>query len=419
VVDAVIVTLQVLVMIAMTFVIAQALAAWSRLRRRRSSFLLDARREPGDTPPVTILKPIAGLDDGLRANLESFMGLDYPEYEVIFCLQDPEDRALGIVTDVHRRHPRRTRVLVGDYRGGFNPKVSNLIPGYDAAAHDLILISDANVRVRPQYLREAVSHMADPGVGLVHHLVRGTGGVTLGATLDNGYVNTFLVGAVALFDRLGISCVVGKSMLMRKSDLEKFGGLRAVEDYLAEDFALAARLELAGLRTVVSSSLVDRVAIRTGVREFVARYSRWGTLRHSISGPAYALEPLTNPVPLALTLGVVAVATGRGIGDPALVLALAAVAVKAAVDVAMTAMLGQRVHVRDAWAGPMRDLLMLLAWLAGYRTRTVMWRDKRLLVTRGSRLEAAGTGTPRVALTGPRSLPGLRRVARGRPPAAG
>jgi ceramide glucosyltransferase len=429
VIDAAVVTLEVLLLVAMTFVVAQSLCVWSCVRRRGRGG--DAEKRPtgsGHMPPVSILKPITGHEDGMRANLESFMHLDYPDYEVVLCVQDPEDPALPLLEDMKADHPeRRCRIVIGDCSGGLNPKVSNLLPGYETAEHDLILLSDANVRVGPSYLSEAVSHMADPAVGLVHNLVRGTGGATLGASMDNGYLNTFLVGTISLFDRLGISCVVGKSMLFRKGDLEPLGGLREVQDYLAEDYAIATRLELAGLRTVVSPFLVDRVATETSIGSFVRRYRRWGTMRHSISGPAYLLEPLTNPNPFALTLASLAAAT-RGVFDPAFALAVAAVATKAMVDGATLRALALRPRLEDVLVGPLRDSLIFYAWAAGGVSRSVVWRGRRFHVGKDSRLRASGTpvghagaeeGEERRAarLTGPRSIPGLRRVARARHPA--
>jgi len=416
----VIAALEVLLLISVTFVAAQFASTWRHLRLPGGPNSRKAERPPrGDwAPPVSILKPITGLEDGLRANLETFVRLDYPDYEIIFCLQDPEDPALPLLRELQTRHPASNiSIVVGDYSGGLNPKISNLIPGYERARNDLVLVSDANVRVRPGYLREAVSHIRDPNVGLVSHVVRGAEGATLGADLDNGYLNSFVVGAVTLFDRVGISCVIGKSMLMRRHDLEVLGGLEVVQDYLAEDFALAARLKHAGFRVVISPSPVDRVAVRADVRTFLRRYTRWNAMRRTISGPVYMLEPLANPTAIAVALAAAAIA-GFGPDNPTIAIAGAAVGLKMALDAGTQILLGAPLRARHVLLTPLRDFLLVYVWAAGFWSRTITWRGKRLVVGRGSKLKVPHARPIRQRLKDPRSLPGLRRVFRARRPTA-
>src|SRR5512139_1720672 len=119
-------------------------------------------------PPVSVLKPLSGLDDNLFANLESFCRLDYPRYEVVCCLRSANDPALSVAAKVQARNPGVPfRILVSTDGEGCNPKVRNLLPGYRAARHDVVLISDSNVEVGPQYLRDTVRRLLEPGVGLV------------------------------------------------------------------------------------------------------------------------------------------------------------------------------------------------------------------------------------------------------------
>ncbi len=411
--------LEILLLISVTFAAAQFVATWRHLAVAKRSNGQPARTRSREwTPPVSILKPITGSEDGLRANLETFIHQDYPDYEIIFCLQDMNDPALPLLRELQLHHPARAMsIVVGDYSEGLNPKICNLIPGYRRARNDLVLISDANVRVHTGYLREAVSHMRDPDVGLVSHVVRGAEGATLGADLDNGYLNSFIVGTVALFDRLGVSCVIGKSMLIRKRDLEALGGLELVQDYLAEDFALAARFTRAGFRVVISPAPVDRVAIHTDVLTFLRRYTRWSAMRRTISGPVYLLEPLANPTAIAMVLAAAAV-VGLGPANPTIAVAGAAVGLKMAFDAGSQILMGVPLRARHVLMTPLRDLLLLYVWAAGYRTRTIVWRSTRLRVGRGSRLKVPDTRPVRQRLRDPRSLPGLRRVFQARSPAA-
>lgn len=380
---------EVLLAVSLLFCALQLMATWRHLRalpgcRSESPHEREATGAP--TPPVSILKPIAGLEDRLASNLESFFRLSYPFFELVFCFQDPSDPALPLVRGLARRHPGvDVQIVVGNYRRGLNPKVCNLIPGYRRARHELILISDANVTVSPGYLTEAVSHMRDPRVGLVSHVVRGVGGRTLGADLDNGYLNTFILGSVTLLDRLGLSCVIGKSMLMRRSDLEDLGGLESVQDYLAEDYILAQRTRAAGRTVVISATPVDRVAVRGGVRAFTRRYTRWNAMRRTIAGPAYTLEILANPTLFAAILVGVTLA-GGGPERPTIVMAGIAVAFKMALDTGSQLLVGAPLRPRHVFLTPVRDLLLAYAWAAGYWNRSVTWRGTRVALGRRSRL---------------------------------
>ncbi|NTU43738.1 MAG: glycosyltransferase, partial [Nitrospirales bacterium] len=243
----------------------------------------------GNFPPVSILKPLKGLDDNLFDNLSSFCEQDYPEYEIIFCLQERNDPAHKVVKKVRERYPERDlSVIVHDYDRGLNPKVNNIVPAYQAAKHDLILISDSNVMVSPEYLKEIARHMDDPEVGLVTNPIRGRGARTLGSLFENLHMNSFVIGSACLLDRfLKIPCVIGKSMLMRKKDLEEIGGLGSVKDFLAEDYIIGRRISLMGKRVVLSGHLINNVNEYWGFRKFLNRHTRWGKLRWKIGGPAY------------------------------------------------------------------------------------------------------------------------------------
>jgi ceramide glucosyltransferase len=181
-------------------------------------------------PPISILKPMKGLDDNLFDNLDSFCRQDYPCYELIFSLQDYNDPAYKIAAKIKDRHPDKDiSIVVEKCEVGLNPKVNNMIPAYRTAKYEHILISDSNVMVGPEYLRALSIKMTEEGVGLVSSLIRGVQGRTLGSALENLHLNSFIAGSVCFLDRfLNMPCVIGKSMLMRKKDLELIGGLRSV-----------------------------------------------------------------------------------------------------------------------------------------------------------------------------------------------
>jgi len=379
--------LEFLVAASLSFCILQLWCVWRSVREARRM-----RCREDITPPVSILKPLKGVDDRLFDNLASFCLLDYPKYEIVFCLQSASDPALRVVNLVRERFPEREiSVVIGDYRAGMNPKVNNMIPGYEKTRYPFVLISDSNASAGPGYLGEAIAHFRDPAVGLVNHLVRGVGGRSAGAKLDNGHLNTFILGSICLLDRmLGITCVVGKSMLMRKRDLDALGGLHAVKDFLAEDYTLGRMFRKAGKRVVISGHAVDAVNVYRGVRQFLSRHARWNRMRLSIAGPAYLLEILANPIFLLLPL----LSCGGGSGESMCVAGFVAIC-KPAFDAAMHALVGAPVRLRDIALGPVRDLLAAGVWFSAFFSRKVEWRGRTLRISHGSRLvpmdaEAAG-----------------------------
>ena len=371
-----------LIAASLLFCLAQLMFAREFVRKAKR-----AQAGSAFTPPITILKPLRGLDDRLLDNLESFCRLDYPKYEILFCLQSRQDPAIRVAQKIRERYPdREISIIVDNVRSGLNPKVNNLLGGYRKALHPYVLISDSNVSVPPGYLREAVSHFRSPDVGLVTHLVRGVQGRTVGAKMENSHLNTFILGSMCFLDgAFGFPCVVGKSMLFRREELDALGGLHAVKDFLAEDFAIGRRFRAAGKKVVVSGAVVDNVNIFRGIREFLSRHVRWNRMRLSITGPLYLLEIIPNPVFLSLVL--LAVTAGSRAG---LCVAAAATSCKIAMDVSIQRVLGLRIGWMQALAGPARDLLAAGLWTASFFSRTVTWRGRTLRITRGSRLVPAG-----------------------------
>ncbi len=353
--------------------------AWKALRgNRRSELPADA-----ELPPVSILKPLKGVDDRLLDNLSGFCRLDYPKYEILFCVQGASDPGLRVARKVKESHPEREiSIVVADRREGLNPKVNNMIPGYDAAKYPFVLISDSNVAPDSAYLREAMSHFRDPGVGMVSHLVRGVGAKTLGARLESQHLNTFILPSVCLLEAMfSMPCVIGKSMLMRRSDFDALGGFPGVKDYLAEDYILGKRFRAAGKKVVVSPWPVDTVNVYRTVRQFLSRHARWNRMRFSIAGPAYLAELVTNPVGLSVPM----VAAAGGTGEAFLFAGLVTAA-KMAMDAAMLRRLGERKAARWAFLGPLRDLMGFGLWFSAFFSRNVEWRGQTLRICKGSRL---------------------------------
>ncbi len=336
-----------------------------------------------DLPPISVLKPLKGIDDNLYDNLESFCRQSYPAYEVIFSLQDHNDPAYKLARKIKDKYPdREIRIVIEPCSRGMNPKVNNLIPAYRASRYDTILISDSNVLAGPDYLRSIGRHLSDPSVGLVTNLIRGTGGRTLGSLFENLHLNSFIVGSVCFLDRyLKMPCVIGKSMLMRKRDLEAIGGFEAVKNVLAEDFIIGREIHRAGKRVVVSGHLINNVNQYWGLSRFLNRHTRWAKLRWKIGGIRYVSEILTNAVFISCIPLLVA-----GPSTATLALALVAAAIKAAGDRSLGTRTGAVMHASVYLLAPLKDILIGLLWFVPLLSDTVVWRGNRYRIDRDSRL---------------------------------
>jgi ceramide glucosyltransferase len=344
-------------------------------------------------PPVSILKPLKGLDDHLFDNLESICKQDYPEYEIIFSLQNHNDPAYKVVEKIKDKYPEKDiTILVEKCTDGLNPKVNNLIPAYRHAKYEYILISDSNVSVKKTYVREIMHHMADPTTGLVSNLIMGVGGRTLGAVLENLHMNSFIIGSVCFLDNfLKMPCVIGKSMLMRKSDFESVGGFESVKNILAEDYILGKKIQRAGKKVLLSSHVIKNVNEYWGIKKFLNRHTRWGKLRWKIGGARYVSELLGNPVFFAYV---------PLIWEPSKMtvsFALVVSFMKIIGDLYISKLLLRSQFLKEDNSekrlsafhyifSPLKDLLLGIIWFVPIFSNTVMWRGNKYIICKDSRL---------------------------------
>jgi ceramide glucosyltransferase len=335
------------------------------------------RTRSGFEPAVSILKPLRGLDDGLEENLESFFRLDYPAYELVFSLASPEDPAYAVARRAADRHPAVASTFVFDPRErGGNAKVNRLEAAVGHARHRMLLLSDGNVRVRPDFLRRAVSWFEDSRVGLVSHLFFATGARGLASRLESLYLNGCSQSGTLLVARaLRMPCVVGKSILVSRGALDAMGGLARLRDFLAEDFLLGREVRRAGYRVVLSGDAVETTEMRKSAGAVWARHRRWAMMRRRLGGALYAGEALSSPFVWAFA----AVLNG---GTAALGWAIGFLALRYATESAVLKRAGVRPGLLDGILFPVRDLGAAVVFVAGLTGRSVTWRGRPMRIGR-------------------------------------
>lgn len=347
-------------------------------------FFAEPQPQPGaGLPPVSILKPVRGLDAQAYKNFASFMLQDYPEYEVLFGVTDPRDPALEVIARLQRDFPkRRIRAFVAKPRGA-NDKVSILCHLAQMACHDTLVICDSDMRVTPDYLRRMCAPLQDPSVGLVTCLYRGTEAETLTAKLEAQYISsTFLPGVLVGRNYLNMSFALGASNALRRQQLREIGGFEALVDYLADDYQLGSRVAAAGHRVHLSDYMAQSVLGGTTFREQWNRELRWAKCLRVSRPLEYPALLFTLPTPMSL---LTAVATGfspLGLGVVA-----ASLGLRWLVSWQMARHTRDETYRHSWYLLPLRDMLTYIIWCTASVGRQVTWRGRRFALRKGGFLQ--------------------------------
>jgi ceramide glucosyltransferase len=343
-------------------------------RRRRAA-------APGVAPRVTIFKPLAGADDDLTGNLESFAAIDYPSFEILFGVASPSDPAMRCAREFLARHPKLdARILVTNPEDATNPKVAQLMTLERASTGDVCVISDSNVRVDRDYLWPLVAELTDPSVGIVTSLFAGTGERTLGAALENLQLCASTAPGILAMDTVSRRpLTVGKSMAMRRRDLASLGGFAPLGSVLAEDYVLGRRYFESGFAARTSLARVENRNVDCTIGRTLERHTRWLKMRRAIAPVSFVLEPLLSPV----TIATLALLVGRD-SSVALLFAIACAAECAGALTASRLVRGHAVPYRYAPLAVARAYVVFLCWLRACASRRIEWRGHPFLLRRGS-----------------------------------
>lgn len=340
-----------------------------------------AQRANEFTPPASILKPVRGLDRDAYENFASFCRLDYPEYEILFCVSDASDPAIPVIEKIMADFPQREiRLYVGSRELGASSKVNKLCRLVGEAKHELLVISDSDVRVGQNYLRSVASPFTDPSVGAVTAFFRSEVAGSFGARLDAaGSAVEFATAALLAQWLEGIRFTLGATMATTKARLSEIGGFEAIRNHYVDDYELGSRIAALGYSIKLAQDPVVLVYPRETLRQFIRHELRWTIgLRHVRAGGHAAI---------AFTFGL-----------PWTILAAAIAPTHAVAGFYVLAYLFLRYSVygvvgiwalndpvaREWWIlAPVRDAIHFGVWVASFFSNRICWRGLEFQVKRG------------------------------------
>jgi ceramide glucosyltransferase len=343
-------------------------------------------------PPVSVLKPIHGLEAQLKENIESFFRQDYPDYEILFAADSPDDAALDVAREVCARYPHiRSRVLVTGAPWP-NPVVWAFHCMAEEAAHDILVTTDSDVEVTPNYLREIVAPVLDPQVGMVTCVYRGKNAAGFWSGLTAIGLSVEMTAGVLVANLLeGMKFGLGPTTVVRKDSLASIGGYTALRDYIAYDFAIGNLIAKAGYKVVLSCHPINHVVSQKSFRHMWQNQLRWAQTTRYSRPKGHFGSGLIFAMPYGL-LGFVAAALLRH-----WTIAIAFLAVAVLNRVIEAWLVGWTVvrdpNVRRApWLYPLRDLLGFAIWFASYLKLRYVWRDSRFEL-KGTRIALRQTSS--------------------------
>ena len=333
------------------------------------------------TPPVSVIKPVRGVDFASPENFESFCKQDYPDYEILFCVNDLSDPAVPLIRQLITKHPeRKIRLLSGAPQPGSNRKVNNLALLAREARHEILAQSDGDVRVGPNYLREVVTPFEDASVGVASCFYRGIAERSLWAELEAiGSASVFFAGALVANWMEGVTFALGASVTTTKTWLGKIGGYEAMVNLLADDYEIGNRVHKAGGKVLLCREPVWTMYPAQTAQGFWEHQVRWARTVRLVRPASFFGLIFTHGLPWAV-LAVIAAPTAW--------VSASYLGVYAVLRLGMAWVVGVW-GIRDEvlrwrmWLVPVRDLLSFAVWVGSFASNRVSWGGAEFAVKNG------------------------------------
>jgi len=347
-----------------------------------------AREFPNYTPPVSVLKPVLGVDFGSYENFASFCRQEYPEYEILFAVNDDDDPAVPVIRRIIAEFPeRKIRLLVGAEHFGANRKVNKLARLAREAQNEVLVLTDGDVRVGPHYLREVVAPLGNRKTGAVTSFYRGIAENNVGAEIEAvGASSDFFAGVLMAGWTEGITFALGASIATTKEWLGKMGGFETIADALADDYELGHRIAKAGGEVVLSREAVWTMYPAQTLRSFWDHQVRWARTVRLCRPLSYVGLLFTQGLPWALLAALVAPAKWiAGVYLFAYLILRFAMAWTVGIWG-----VGDEILRRKIWLVPLRDAIHFLIWLASFGSNHIHWGNGEYVIRHGRMVPLAG-----------------------------
>jgi ceramide glucosyltransferase len=345
-------------------------------------FATRAIAAPGFSPPVSILKPLKGADPQMYESFRSHCLQDYPDFEIIFGVNDADDPAVAEVERLRLEFPRiPMQLVVCSEVLGTNRKVSNLVRMLREARHEHVVINDSDIRVGPDYLRKVMAPFADPNVGLVSALYRAVAGRTVSSAIESLAISTEFAGGILMAINIehGMHFALGSTLAVTKTSVGAIGGLKVLVDYLADDYELGNRIWQAGYKIELADTVVETFVPDYSFSGMFRHQLRWArTIRDRRSAQYFGLT-IVYAVPWALIA--LLLSGGAMWGWTLLAVTLSVRLINAYVQAADV--LNDSKAAGRIWLVPLRDCVALMIWAASFFGSTIAWRDEKFKLKDG------------------------------------
>jgi ceramide glucosyltransferase len=348
-------------------------------------------------PGVSLLKAVRGVDFGSHDNFASFCAQEYADYEILFGVGDAADTAVPLIQRLIAEFPqRRISLFIGAEQIGANRKVNMLARLAGEARHDILVLTDGDIRVSPAYLKEVVAPLADRRVGAVTSFYRGIAERNLGAEMEAiGAASDFFAGVLMANWMEGITFGLGASIVTTKEWVAKIGGFAAIADMHSDDYELGHHIAEAGGKIVLSREAVWTMYPAQTARSFWQHQVRWARTVRLCRPLSFAGLIFTHGLPWALLAAVIAPATWIA---AAYLLAYLGLRLTMAWTVGVWGV-GDDVLRQKLWLVPLRDAIYFVVWLASFASNRIHWGGEEYTMERGRLVPAASAQSPAARTT--------------------
>jgi ceramide glucosyltransferase len=332
--------------------------------------------------PISVLKPLAGCDEGLRENLRSFFVQDYPAFELLFAVRSAGDPAVDVVEELRALYPLVTaQTIITGEPPYANAKVYSLDRMMSAARHDVLVMSDSDIRATPDMLRMLAAEFQDPSLGIATCPYRAVAGESIWSRLEAAGMNTeFIAGVLVARVLEGMKFALGPTIAARKQCLRDIGGFDVLKDYLAEDFVMGKFAAEHGWKVVLSSYRIEHRIGSESASTNAAHRLRWNRSTRRSRPAGYMGQIFTNPLPLAILL--------FAIKPECWPVLMATVILRACVAwVTARSVLHQRLGGQQWVLIVLQDHLSFVFWIAGFFGNVITWRGRRYYLLPDGRFE--------------------------------